>query len=170
MIAGPVPSDYPPAAVTTRFFMITNLHMKPRFGIILIIALCGVAIASAPEAADFLFTWDASADPSVTAYGIYQRNGNSPYQRIGEVRVQDLDDPARPSYPVTGLGEGGTFWFAEAAISASGTESDLSSETCITVNGQAVECTDRDKNGGAIIVSCFISAAQGRRSQRAAGR
>jgi hypothetical protein len=84
--------------------------------------------------------------------------------------VQDLVAPASPSYLVSGLGDGGTFWLAATAISASDTESDLSSETCITVNGQAVECTGRNKNGGAIIVSCFINAADGRFSQKAAGR
>jgi hypothetical protein len=150
--------------------MITTLQMKPRLCFILIAALCGMTMAPAADAAEFLYTWDASSDSSVTAYGIYQRSGDSPYQRIDEVRVHELDDPSRPSYRVIGLGDSGTFWLAATAISDSNSESDLSNETCITVNGQAVECTDRNKNGGAIIVSCFIRAAEGRLPQKAAGR
>jgi hypothetical protein len=150
--------------------MITTLRMKPRFCFILIAALYGAALAPALNAADFLFVWDPSPDPSVTAYGIYQRSGELPYQKIAEVRVQDLDDPAHPSYRVTGLGDGATFWFAATAISVSDSESDFSNQTCITVNGQVVECTENDENSAAILVSCFISAAGERSSQRPAGR
>ncbi|RPJ73113.1 MAG: hypothetical protein EHM15_07610 [Desulfobacteraceae bacterium] len=120
-----------------------------------------IAAAAAPlDAADFLYSWTASTDPTVTTYGIYQRIGNSAYQRIDEVRVADLDDPARPSYLVTGLGEGATFWFAATSISGAGTESDLDNKTCITVNGQVVQCTDQDDTGSTVFISCFISTAQ----------
>jgi len=120
-----------------------------------------IAAAAAPlDAADFLYSWTASTDPTVTTYGIYQRIGNSAYQRIDEVRVAELDDPARPSYLVTGLGEGATFWFAATSISGAGTESDLDNKTCITVNGQVVQCTDQDDTGSTVFISCFISTAQ----------
>ena len=54
------------------------------------------------DAANFLYFWKASSDPSVSAYGIYQRTGDSSYIKIDEVSVQDLDNPAKPSYLVTG--------------------------------------------------------------------
>ncbi len=145
--------------------------MKPRFCFILIAALCGAALAPALDAADFVFYWKPTSDPFVTSYGIYQRIADGPYQRIDVIATADLDDPARPSYRVTGLNEGNTYWFAASGISASNVESDLSSQTCVTVNGQAVECPDEDDEGGAtIVVSCFIRAADGGISQRAAGR
>jgi len=150
--------------------MIKTALMKSIFRVIILAALCWLPLTAAAEAVDFLFFWDASSDPSVTAYGIYQRNGNSPFERINEVRVQDLDDPANPSYLVTGLVGGSTFWFAATAITASGGESDFSNQTCITVNGQVVECTDNDQNNAVVFISCFISAADGRLLQRAAGR
>lgn len=138
---------------------------------ILLTAVNALVLAPAAGAVDYLFSWDASSDPSVTAYGIYQRNGDSPYQRIDEVRVRDLDDPANPSFLVTGLAGGGTFWFATTAITASGGESGVSNQTCITVNGQVVECTDDDHDDGAFVyVSCFISAAEARLPNRAPGR
>ncbi len=151
--------------------MIRTLQMKPRFCFILIAALCEAALAPALDAADFVFYWKATSDPFVTAYGVYQRIGDGPYQRIDVIPTADLDDPAQPSYRVTGLNEGNTYWFAASGISASNVESDLSGQTCVTVNGQAVECPDADdESGAAIIVSCFISAAGGRISQRPAGR
>jgi hypothetical protein len=144
--------------------------MKPGYGLILFVAFSGVALSPALDAADFRFHWNASSDPSVAAYGIYQRSGDAPYERIDEVPAEDLDDPARPSYLVTGLGDGKTYWFAATAISASNAESDFSNQTCITVNGQVVECTDNDEDGATVYISCFISAADGRISQKPAGR
>lgn len=145
--------------------------MKPRFCFILIAVLFGAALAPALDAADFVFYWKATSDPFVTSYGIYQRIGDGPYQRIDVIPIADLDDRARPSYRVTGLNEGNTYWFAASGISASNVESDLSGQTCVTVNGQVLECPDEDDEDGAtIVVSCFIRAADGGISQRAAGR
>lgn len=125
-------------------------------------ALVTAAVAAPLYSAEFLYSWTASTDPSVTAYAIYQRTGNSAYQRIDEVRVADLDDPAHPSYRITGLGEGVTFWFAATSITGAGTESDLSDKTCITVNGEVVRCTDQDDSGTTAFVSCFISSVEPR--------
>jgi hypothetical protein len=111
------------------------------------------------HAANYLYFWKASADPSVTAYGIYQRIGDSDYDKIDEVRVQDLDNPSSPSYLATGLEDGNSYWFAATSITSSGTESDHSDQTCITVNGQIVECTDTNDNGSTVFISCFITAA-----------
>lgn len=137
--------------------------MKTRFGLICIVALCVVLSSSPLAAVDFLFYWDPSPDRSVIAYGIHQRSGDAPYENISSVRVADLDDPIRPSYRVTGLTDGSTFWFAATAISASGTESDYFNEVCITVNGRSVECPDEDDDedddGTAVYASCFIASA-----------
>jgi len=133
--------------------------------------LCGGLTLSAPlEAADFLFTWKASSDASITAYRVYQRTGDSPYTMIDEVQVEDLDNQTHPSHMVIGLGVGNRYWFAATSISASGTESDFSNETCIKVNGQVVECNDHDENGTTIFISCFISTASERVCQRTTGR
>lgn len=122
--------------------------------------LATTAVAAPLYAADFIYSWTASTDPAVTAYAIYQRTGNSAYQRIDEVQVLDLDDPAHPSYLVTGLGNGTTFWFAATSLTGAGTESDLNDKTCITVNGEVVQCTDQDDSGATVFVSCFISSAE----------
>jgi fibronectin type 3 domain-containing protein len=134
--------------------------------VILLVTLCGVMPPPSLNAADFLFTWSPGPVQSVAAYGVYQRAGDAPYELIAQVQVEDLDDPTNPSYMVTGLSEGNTYRFAATTISAAGTESDFSSQTCITVNGQVVECTDTDENGTTVFVSCFISAAGEWRSRR----
>jgi hypothetical protein len=136
-----------------------DVLIKARVGLILLTALGGVALSPNVDAADFVFRWKASSEPFVSSYGVYQRIGDGPYQGIDVIRVADLDDPAHPSHRITGLIEGNTYWFAATGISASNVESDLSSQTCVTVNGQAVECSDDDDESGAsIIVSCFIRA------------
>jgi len=151
--------------------IIGKTRCRNRFFWTLLTALCALTPAPAAQAVDYLFSWDASSDPSVTAYGIYQRSGNSAYQRIDEVRVRDLDDAANPSYLVTGLAGDSTFRFATTAITASGSESDFSNQTCITVNGQVVECTDDDDDDGAFVyVSCFIGAVEKKLPKRTAGR
>lgn len=140
-------------------------------GLILLAALCGVTLSSEADAADFLFRWKASSDPFAISYGVYQRIGDGPYQRIDVIRTADLDDPAQPSYRITGLNAGDTYWFAATAISASNVESELSSQTCVTVNGQAVECSDDDdEDGASIIVSCFICAVNEGPSPKTKGR
>jgi hypothetical protein len=121
--------------------------------------LFGVMLFTNVDAANFLFFWTASTDPSVTAYGIYQRTGDSSYVMIDEVGVQDLDNPANPSYLVAGLTDGNRYWFGASSISSSGIESTLSNQTCITVNGQVLECTDDNENGTTVFISCFITAA-----------
>jgi hypothetical protein len=128
-------------------------------GVVFLSALFGVMLFTNLDAADFLLSWEASSDPSVTAYGIYQRIGDSDYEMIDRVAVEDLDDPARPSYRVTGLADGGTYWFAVSAFSGASTESDFFSQTCISVNGQVFECIDSDESGATVIISCFITAA-----------
>jgi hypothetical protein len=127
--------------------------------LVFLAALSGVMLSTNLHAANFLFFWSASTDPSVDAYGIYQRTGDSSYVMIDEVSVQDLDNPATPSYLATGLTDGNTYWFAATSISTSGTESALSNQTCITVNGQVAECTDNNENGATVFISCFITAA-----------
>jgi len=134
--------------------------MKRRnVGLLFLATLSALMSTTDLNAADFLYFWKASTDPSVAAYGIYQRTEDSSYAKIDEVSVQDLDNPATPSYILTGLADGTTYWFAVTSISASGSESNHSNQTCITVNGSIVECTDTNEDGATVFISCFITAA-----------
>ena len=150
--------------------MIQHLGTNTKVCLAFFAALWGLTLAAPLDAADFMFTWEASSDTSITAYRVYQRTGDSPYEIIDEVPVEDLDNPAHPSYWVIGLGDGNRYWFAATSISASRTESDLSDETCITVNGRVVECNDQDENGATVFISCFISTAGETFYQRTPGR
>jgi hypothetical protein len=150
--------------------MIQHLGTNTKVCLALFAALWGLTLAAPLDAADFLFTWKASSDTSTTAYRVYQRTRDSPYEMIDEVHVQDLDNPVHPSYLVIGLDDGNQYWFAATSISAFSTESDLSNETCITVNGRAVECNDQDGNGATVFISCFISTAGEKFYSRTSGR
>ena len=130
-----------------------------KIGWVFLATLSGVMLFTNVDAANFLYFWKASTDPSVTVYGIYQRTEDSSFVRIDEVSVQDLDSPTKPSYLVTGLTDGNTYWFAATSITSSGTESNLSNQTCITVKGQIIECTDNNENGTTVFISCFITTA-----------
>jgi hypothetical protein len=138
---------------------VLQTYNSRKIGLVFLATLSGVMLFTNVYAANFLFIWQASTDPSVTAYGIYQRPGDSDYVMIDEVSVQDLDNPAHPSYLATGLTDGNSYWFAATSITSSGTESNLSNQTCITVNGQVIECTDNNQNGTTVFISCFITAA-----------
>ncbi|MCU0560967.1 MAG: hypothetical protein MUD16_12345 [Desulfobacterales bacterium] len=130
--------------------------------VLTLLALLGAAVSPATlEAANFLFSWNAGADPSIAAYGIYQRTGSSAYERVGQVRVRELADPARPSYLMTGLNDGATYWFAATAILSTGAESELFGQTCITVDGDVLQCRDDEDTTASVYISCFISAAGG---------
>jgi fibronectin type 3 domain-containing protein len=150
--------------------MMKHTRTNTKTCLVLFTALWGLTLSVPLEAADFLFAWKASSEASITAYRVYQRTGDSPYEMIDEVQVGDLDNPTHPSYMVIGLGDGQRYWFAATSISASGTESDFSNETCITVNGQVVDCNDNDENGTTIFISCFISTACERVYPRTTGR
>ena len=146
--------------------MITHILTNAKTCLVLFAALWGVTFSAPLAAADFLFTWEASSDESTTAYRVYQRTGDSPFEMIDEVQVEDLDNPTDPSYRVSGLVDGNTYWFAATSISASSTEGDFSNQTCITVNGQVVECNDQNNNGATVFISCFISTASEKPHQR----
>lgn len=117
-----------------------------------------VAAAWPLGAADFLYTWDPSPDAGLNSYRVYQRSEDAPYELLAEVDVADLEDPDHPGYLVTDLQSGGVYHFAAASVKASGEESALSNQTCITNNGQVVECQDKDQNGTVVFINCFISA------------
>jgi hypothetical protein len=121
-----------------------------------------VAAAGPLDAADFLYTWDPNPAAGLSGYRVYQRTENAPYELLAEVDAADLEDPAQPSYLVTGLQDGGVYHLAAASVRSSGEESALSNETCVTANGQVVACPDKDQdkdqNGAVVFISCFISA------------
>ncbi len=132
--------------------------------------LCAAALPASLNAADFLFAWTASADLSVTAYGVYQQTGSSAFKLIKKVGVEELADPTKPSYLVTGLRDTTTYRFAATSFLSSNTESDFFSETCITVNGEIFQCFDDEDSNASVYISCFIETVGSEFFRRAARR
>lgn len=135
--------------------------MKPFHRTALFIGLAALMAATALPlgAANFLYTWDASPDAGLSGYRVYQSVGDSDYELLAEIEESDLDDPSHPSYLVTGLQDGFVYHFAASAVSSSGTEGDTSNQTCVTVNGQVVQCQDNNQSGTTVFISCFINTA-----------
>jgi hypothetical protein len=137
--------------------------MKTKAWLALIALLCGLALPQPLAAASFIFYWKASTNPSVIAYGIYQRRGSSDYLKIDEVMIKDLEDPNKPSYVFSGLTDGNTYWFAVTFIDDSGDESELFHQTCIKVDGQVEDCHDDEDedqdDGTTVYINCFIRSA-----------
>jgi hypothetical protein len=133
--------------------------MTTRAWLVLVATLLGLALPLFVDAASFLYSWKATSDPSVIAYGVYQRIGDSDYVKIDVVEIKDLKDPNRPSYLFAGLTDGNTYWFAVTLIYLSGAESGLFNQTCIRVNGHLEDCNDDDDNGATVYITCFIRTA-----------
>ena len=63
---------------------------------------------SASKPVEFEIVWDASTEPFLEGYEIYFKNGDSgsSYQLIGEVYVDELEDPDEPEIAITNLYNG----------------------------------------------------------------
>ncbi|MCU0558707.1 MAG: fibronectin type III domain-containing protein [Desulfobacterales bacterium] len=121
--------------------------------------------------------WDPNREADLKGYGVYFRqNAAGPYSLAGYVTVGELPNPSLPSFAVTGLQEGGRYFFAATAYNTAGAESAFSSAVCadIAVGGVVSVCpssiTDSPPTGGAAVGSssgggggqCFIgSLSQG---------
>jgi hypothetical protein len=126
-----------------------------RIGAALVLTL---TVVMPVAAVDFLYTWPASSASGLQGYEVYQSTGGGPYQFVAQIPVGSLANPQQPSYLVTGLQEGRTYYFASSAIAPSG-NSPLSNQTCITVNGVVVDCNTDDDGNATVFISCFIGAA-----------
>lgn len=122
-------------------------------------ALLAVAAARPAQSADFLYTWPPSSIVGLTGYGVYQSTDGGAYQLIAQIPLGALPNPQLPSYLVTGLQDGTTYYFASSVLATTG-DGPLSYQTCIAVNTDVVACDFDEGDGGAYVyIHCFISGA-----------
>jgi hypothetical protein len=93
-------------------------------------------------AADVTLAWDANAESDLEGYGVYFRRGSSgpPYDLFGYVAVDELSNADSPTFTVTGLQQGATYYFAVTAYDASGNESAYSAPVCAQVGDTVTAC------------------------------
>ena len=121
--------------------------------------LLELAAARSSPAADFLYAWPPSTTVGLTGYGVYQSTDGGAYQLIAQIPLGALPNPQLPSYLVTGLQDGTTYYFASSVLATTG-DGPLSYQTSIAVNTDGVACDFDGGDGGAYVyIHCFISGA-----------
>jgi hypothetical protein len=123
---------------------------------------------SASNAVQFELVWDANSESFLEGYEIYfkKKAAGSSYQLIGEVYVDELEDPDQPAITITTLYNGviddsgktvklndladnTSYLFALTAFDNSGNISEFSEEICIKVKGSsATDCRSAGGSNG----------------------
>ena len=101
--------------------------------------------AGSVYAAGAYLTWNANTEENLAGYKVYYKldTGGEPFNGTGAnegsspvtVYLAQLDDPNSPSFSLTGLNQGQTYFFAVKAIGTAGEESDYSNPTSLTMSG-----------------------------------
>ena len=108
------------------------------------LSVCLFTAADTAYAAGAYLTWDANSEENLAGYEIYYKLDvdGEPYNGTGAnegsspvtVNLADLDNPASPSYSLTGLVAGKTYFFKVKAFGAEGEESDYSNPATLTLS------------------------------------
>jgi hypothetical protein len=139
-----------------------KLDVVSRLRVIFLVCLvAGHLVSATPIAAyepiEFGLKWDANTETDLDGYEIYFRDGNtgSSYRLVGEVYVDELEDPDNPRAIITNLYNGvvndpettikmsrladnGIYYFALTAFDTSGNISEFSEEICVEVKETSV--------------------------------
>ena len=85
--------------------------------------LCAIVLLSlaAPAlSADVTLAWDPNTEVDLEGYGVYFKQGASgpPYDLVGYVTLEELQDPDNPAFAITDLEKGSNYYFAVTAYDA----------------------------------------------------
>jgi hypothetical protein len=122
-----------------KTFVLTFLQL--RFSILVVINVSLISLfflIPSSFSAEVTLAWDPNTDPDLSGYNIYYKSGSSgtPYDGIGadqgdsgiNVPIESLVTQDSPSYLLTGLPDGETYYFVITAVNISGIESGYSNE------------------------------------------
>jgi uncharacterized membrane protein YgcG len=150
---------------------IKSLHRLVLSGCLCVLVL--LFLAAPALSADVTLAWDPNSEADIEGYGVYFKLGASgpPYDLFGYVTLQELNDPDNPSFAVTGLVMGSSYYFAVTAYDTAGNESGYSAPVCAQIGDQILPCTSASSSGssgGSAVASggsggggggCFIETA-----------
>jgi uncharacterized membrane protein YgcG len=107
-------------------------------------------LAAPALSADVTLAWDPNTEADLEGYGVYFKQGASgpPYDLVGYVTLEELQDPDNPAFPITDLEKGSNYYFAVTAYDAAGNESAYSTPVCAQIGDQIVPCASSDGSGG----------------------
>ena len=127
---------------------IKSLHRLVLSGCLCVLVL--LFLAAPALSADVTLAWDPNSEADIEGYGVYFKLGASgpPYDLFGYVTLQELNDPDNPSFAVTGLVMGSSYYFAVTAYDTAGNESGYSTPVCAQIGDQILPCTSPPSSGG----------------------
>ncbi len=125
---------------------------------IVLISLVFTNFAAASEPIEFMLAWDANDEADIDGYEVYYRTPGSDYELIGDVYVDELEDPDNPmviitdlysgvtseltipsvNVPALAMVDGATYYYAVTAFDTQGNISDFSDDLCLEVTGSSV--------------------------------
>ena len=98
---------------------------------IFVCLICLLIITATPCAAEVELAWDPNSESDLEGYKLYYGTSSKNYGVIIDVGLTAT--PSSPSYTLTGLSEGETYYFAVTAYDTSDNESDYSNEVSKTI-------------------------------------
>jgi hypothetical protein len=140
------------------------------------------SFANTALGAEVTLAWDANSEENLAGYKLYYESGTSgaPYDGTGltegdspiiiyvetpaeaEASTHVLEDPALPVFPLSGLVDGATYYFALTAFDTDGLESDYSDEISYATSAAASYTITASATGnGAISPDGAVSVAEG---------
>ena len=95
-------------------------------------------LAAPALSADVTLAWDPNTEADLEGYGVYFKQGASgpPYDLVGYVTLEELEDPDNPAFAITGLEKGSNYYFAVTAYDTAGNESVHSAPVCAQIGDQ----------------------------------
>jgi uncharacterized membrane protein YgcG len=126
---------------------IKSLHRLVLSGCLCVLVL--LFLAAPALSADVTLAWDPNSEADLEGYGVYFKLGASgpPYDLFGYVTLQELNDPDNPTFAVTGLATGSSYYFAVTAYDTAGNESGYSTPVCAQIGDQILPCTSASSGG-----------------------
>ena len=122
---------FPPA-------LIPPLQTKLFFTNLLTLLLLLLIFSTSASAAQVTLAWDSNSETNLAGYNLYYKVGSSgtPYEGTGldqgdsriVIPLENLSDRNNPSFTISGLPAGETFYFVVSAYSSDGDESPFSNE------------------------------------------
>jgi len=140
---------------------IKSLHRLVFSGCLCVLVL--LVLATPALSADVTLAWDPNSEADLEGYGVYFKLGASgpPYDLFGYVTLQELNDPDNPSFAVTGLVMGSSYYFAVTAYDTAGNESGYSTPVCAQIGDQILPCTSASSggsSGGSAVASSGVAS------------
>lgn len=104
--------------------------------------------ASFAFSADVKIAWDPNNEPDLKGYKVYYKKNNfcPPYNLAGKITFEEMEDPTRPKFTITGLKRNQKYYLAVTAYNSKGFESYYSNLPCVKIGRILKPCDSQVYN------------------------